>query len=215
MKKTMLFLISLLAMGASLLPCYQNRQSQDATIQLLEKGIDLYRSGEYEEALKVFSEVLRLSVNKDEIIRTRVYLGYTHFALNELDKAMVEIYEAIKESPDLKLNPDEFSEEFIKFFDTAINQVVGTAFIESTPAGAKVWIDKKPIGTTPLKIQLLSQRYALRVVKGGYSPYKDTIEVRSDSIVPIKVDLNKTKNWKSFTLSTLIMGAVTILIQSI
>jgi len=214
MKKGML-LVSLFIL-ATLMPSFAQVQPPEKdTKRLLEKGIDLYRSGEYEEAVKAFSEVLKLSVVKEEIVRARVYYSYTYFAMNELDKAMIQINEAIRESPEMKLDPEEFPAEFIAFFDTARNQVVGTAFIESVPSGARIWINKKESGTTPLKIQLLAQRYSLKVVKGGYSPYEETMEIRSDSIVPIKVDLNKRKNWKSFTLSALIMGAITVLVNSI
>lgn len=214
MKRGILFIL-LFMLGASLSSYSQIQQAQKDTKLLLEQGIDLYRSGEYENAIKVFLEVLKVSVVKDEIIRARVYTSYTYFAMNELDKAMIQINEAIKESPEMKLDAAEFPADFIKFFDTARNQLVGTAFIESTPSGAKVWIDKRNSGFTPLKIQLLAQSYTLRVVKGGYSPYEETMEIRSDSIVPVKVDLNKRKNWKSFALSTLIMGALTVLVKSI
>jgi tetratricopeptide (TPR) repeat protein len=215
MKRGIVFLVLLFVLGTFLPSFSQIQEKPKDTKQLLEKGIDLYRSGEYEEAIKVFSEVLKLSVDKNEIIRTYVYFAYTYFAMNELDKALVQVYEAIKQSPEMTLKEEEFPADFIKFFDTAKNQVVGTLFIESTPDRARVWIDKKEFGSTPLKTQLPAQRYYLRVVKGGYSPHEETIEIRSDSIIPIKIDLNKKKNWKSFALSSLIFGAITVLAKSI
>jgi len=215
MKRGIISFAMLFVLGSFLLSYSQIQEKQEDTKQLLEKGVDLYRSGEYEEAIKVFTEVLELSVDKSEIIQTHVYFAYTYFAMNKLDKAVVQAYEAIKQSPEMTLKEEEFPVEFIKFFDTARSQVVGTVFIESAPDRARVWIDKKELGFTPLKTQLLAQKYFLRVVKGGYSPHEETIEIRSDSITPIKIDLNKKRNWKSFALSSLIFGAITVLVKSL
>jgi len=215
MKKGIICFAVLLIFGFCLPTYPQVQEKQKDTKQLLERGVDLYRSGEYEEAIKVFTEVLKLSVDKNEIIRTHVYFAYTYFAMNKLDDAVIQAYEAIKLSPEMTLKEEEFPVDFIKFFDTARSQVVGTIFIESAPDKAKVWIDKKEYGLTPLKTQLLAQKYFLKVVKGGYSPHEETIEIRSDSITPIKIDLNKKRNWKSFALSSLIFGAITILVKSL
>jgi len=215
MKKA-LFLLSLFYVLAASLPSfYPVQEKQRDTKQLLEEGIDLYRSGKYEEAIDVFIDVLKLSVDKNEIIRTHLYSGYTYFAMNEPDKTLGQIEEAIKSDPDLKLNEEEFAPEFIKFFEAAKTQFVGTAFIESIPSGAKVWINKREVGYTPLKIQLLAQKYDLRVVKAWFSPYEENIEIRNDAIVPFRIDFNKKKNWKSFVLSSLIMTAMTVLLKSL
>jgi tetratricopeptide (TPR) repeat protein len=215
MKKA-LVLLSLVSILAASLPSFcQAQEKQRDTKQLLEEGIDLYRSGKYEEAINVFMDVLKLSVDKNEIVRTHLYSGYTYFAMNQPDKSLEQVEEAIKSAPDLKLNEEEFAPEFIKFFEAAKAQFVGTAFIESNPNGARVWINKREVGYTPLKIQLLAQKYNLKVVKGWFSPYEENIEMRNDAIVPFRIDFNKKKNWKSFVLSSLIMTAMTVLVKSL
>ena len=215
MKKALVLLSLFYILAASLPSFYPVQEKQRDTKQLLEEGIDLYRSGKYEEAIDVFIDVLKLSVDKNEIIRTHLYSGYTYFAMNEPDKTLGQVEEAIKSAPDLKLNEEEFAPEFIKFFEVTKAQFVGTAFIESIPNGAKIWLDKREVGYTPLKIQLLAQKYNIRIVKGGYSPYEENIEMRNDAIVPFRIDLNKKKNWKSFVLSSLIMTAMTVLVKSL
>lgn len=215
MKKALVLLSLFYILAASLPSFYPVQEKQRDTKQLLEEGIDLYRSGKYEEAIDVFIDVLKLSVDKNEIIRTHLYSGYTYFAMNEPDKTLGQVEEAIKSDPDLKLNEEEFAPEFIKFFEAAKTQFVGTAFIESIPNGAKVWINKREVGYTPLKIQLLAQKYNLRVVKAWFSPYEENIEIRNDAIVPFRIDFNKKKNWKSFVLSSLIMTAMTVLVKSL
>jgi tetratricopeptide (TPR) repeat protein len=215
MKKALVLLSLFYILAASLPSFYPVQEKQRDTKQLLEEGIDLYRSGKYEEAIDVFIDVLKLSVDKNEIIRTHLYSGYTYFAMNEPDKTLGQVEEAIKSDPNLKLNEEEFAPEFIKFFEAAKTQFVGTAFIESIPSGAKVWINKREVGYTPLKIQLLAQKYDLRVVKAWFSPYEENIEIRNDAIVPFRIDFNKKKNWKSFVLSSLIMTAMTVLLKSL
>ncbi len=215
MKKA-LALLGLFSILAASLPvlCSAQEVRRDSK-QLLEEGIDLYRSGKYEEAIAAFQDVLKLSVDKSEIIRTYLYSGYTYFAMNEPDKTLEQIEQAVKGDPDLKLGEEEFAPEFIKFFEAAKAQFVGTVFIESIPNGARVWINKRNVGRTPLKIQLLAQKYDLRVVREWFSPYEENIEIRNASIVPLRIDFYKNKNWKSFALSSLIMTAITVLARSL
>jgi len=187
--------------------------NQDLNL-LLRKGIDLCLSGAYEEAVSTFSQVLKLSVDQDINRQALLYLGYTYFALGDHSKAKSQVEEVIKISPQTALDEKEFGAEFTKFFETTKRELVGIAFIESIPSRAMIWIDKAKIDYTPIKIELLAQKYRLRVVKGGYTPYEETLVITSNIFNPVKVDLTKEKNWKSFITSSLIMIAVSFLVRS-
>jgi tetratricopeptide (TPR) repeat protein len=193
---------------------FSQTENQDLSA-LLRKGIDLCLSGSYEEAISAFTQVLKLSVDPDINKQALLYLGYTYFALGDHSRAKSQVEEVIKVSPQMAVSEIEFGAEFSKFFEATKKELVGIAFIESVPDRAMIWIDRVKIDYTPLKIELLAKQYSLRAIKGGYSPYEETVLIRSDSMNPIKVDLTKEKNWKNFVTSSLIMVAVSVLVRSL
>jgi hypothetical protein len=67
------------------------------------------------------------------------------------------------------------------------------------------------VGITPLKLELLSQKYYLRVVKPWYDPIEDELEIEKSIVTPVKLDMTKGKNWKTFLRSSVIMAAVTFI----
>jgi hypothetical protein len=57
-----------------------------------------------------------------------------------------------------------------------------TLEISSNPSGAKVFLERKYKGTTPLKIpDLRKQTYRIRIEKDGYEPIEDKIVLTTDS----------------------------------
>ena len=63
-------------------------------------------------------------------------------------------------------------------------------WIESHPEGAKVYIDGKPVGQTPLKdYKLLSGRHVLKLTLDGYIPYEKEILLKPNETMNITIDL--------------------------
>lgn len=166
-----LFLIMnvLLIFNISILSAYGFNPTQEASYQnpLIRQGIDLYKSGEYDKAMRILKEVINISVDNNELFIAYLYLGYTYFTIGQLENAIPNIDEAIKINPNSQLDRDEFVSEFIDFFNDAKQMIVGIGFFESIPAGAILYIDKNKIGITPAKIELLAGTYWLRLVKWG------------------------------------------------
>jgi tetratricopeptide (TPR) repeat protein len=151
--------------------CWAQETAPDMNT-LLKQGMDYYQSGNYAEAIRAFSDVLRLSVDKNINLRAHLYLGYTHFLQGESDKSRTQLEDAIKLNPQMILDDREFGPEFIKLFESAKKTVTGIAFIESVPKGATIWIDNEEIGLTPLKRELLSGKYRIKILKAGYTAKK-------------------------------------------
>lgn len=53
--------------------------------------------------------------------------------------------------------------------------------MESEPSGAEVYIDTKPVGNTPLALELEEGRYALDLIKEAYEPARIVTEIQSDT----------------------------------
>ena len=78
----------------------------------------------------------------------------------------------------------------IFFVNTPYSFAKGKLFIKSSVSGAKVYINKKYAGKTPLKnIKLSKGRYKIKIKKLGYSPIYKTIIIKNKKTSRIKVKL--------------------------
>jgi hypothetical protein len=68
----------------------------------------------------------------------------------------------------------------------------GVLDLVSRPLNAKVFINGKYAGTTPLILKVRPDKYAIEMRHKGFRPYYQEIEVRPGARVPIRADLN----WK-------------------
>jgi LysM repeat protein len=86
----------------------------------LEKGIHLYFTGEYREALESLMEALKRGLNRDDdMCKTYRFLAYCHIALGERDLGKRAFEEALAIRPDLKLDPTYISPKIIGVFEEA------------------------------------------------------------------------------------------------
>jgi len=77
------------------------KQSRKIAVTLNEMGIAYFASGQYEDALKVFTDVLSIWENIDgdesyEMTRVLNNIGCTYFVLNELNAALEAMSEALE-----------------------------------------------------------------------------------------------------------------------
>jgi hypothetical protein len=75
----------------------------------------------------------------------------------------------------------------------APNRAVSTGALDlsTTPDGAKVVIDGKEYGTTPLRVELPAGSHDLEVAKPGYHLLEATLEVVSSETIPMDLTLTK------------------------
>jgi len=190
-------------------------QERNYNKNLIDKGIAHYKSGEYEKAIESFSEVIKKSLDKNELLKAYTYLGYTYYTLGEMKNAEVQVKKGIELKPEYDLNEQEFVSEFIEFFKGIKKKTIGVGFFESMPSKAFIYINNQKVGLTPLKKELLIGKYELKAVKWGYSSILTEVEIKSNEVAYKKFDFIKTKNWKTFIKSSLIMVAFTLLMKSI
>ncbi|MDI6861528.1 MAG: PEGA domain-containing protein [Caldisericia bacterium] len=65
--------------------------------------------------------------------------------------------------------------------------------IDSNPQNAKVFIDNKDVGLTPLDIKLKFGKYFLKIIKSGYLEYNEVIEI-NEGTNTINITLQEEKN---------------------
>ena len=57
---------------------------------------------------------------------------------------------------------------------------IGSVFVDSRPQAARVMIDGRPVGTTPLRLANLGAgTHVVRIERAGYSPYSTTVGVKA------------------------------------
>lgn len=72
-----------------------------------------------------------------------------------------------------------------KKFDNDTNKLIGTGVIsiQTEPDGASVWIDEKPIGTSPLNYRFaLPGSHHIRIQKTGYRIWEKSVTVRENTV---------------------------------
>ena len=56
---------------------------------------------------------------------------------------------------------------------------IGILVLNSQPGGAEVFLDGKPVGTTPLKEQVEEGKHQIELRKNGYNPVIQTVQIKS------------------------------------
>ncbi len=72
----------------------------------------------------------------------------------------------------------------------------GTLDIVSKPLNAKVFINGKYFGKTPLNVKLRPEKYSIELRHKGFKPYYQEIKIRPGAHVPVRADLI----WKGFSI---------------
>jgi hypothetical protein len=63
--------------------------------------------------------------------------------------------------------------------------------IRSEPAGAKVWVNGKEMGFTPLAVSAQTGQYLVRVFKGGYEVYEEWVQIEGGGRKNVRVSLKR------------------------
>lgn len=82
------------------------------------------------------------------------------------------------------------SGERYRFRDT-LAAAVGTIVVNSLPDSATVELGDQSLGKTPLSRRVQEGRYALRMRRNGYLPYKDTVSVEGGTERQVNVTLRR------------------------
>jgi hypothetical protein len=101
------------------------------------------------------------------------------------------------------------------YVDAFLEEKPGSAYVESAPSGAEVFIDGCYIGTTPLKIfNLISGTYTLTLKHPGYLDETKYINVYPDETVAELVTMQEVfwRKWHFVPILVLIMLPISILI---
>lgn len=77
----------------------------------------------------------------------------------------------------------------VYFFDQSRE---GKLSVSSLPSAARVYIDNKAYGKTPLDIALKRGEYGIRIISEGYVPVEQRIVVEAGKTTALELQLRKT-----------------------
>ena len=133
-----------------------------------------------------YSEILRLKA------RALTLLGCINYTSTSTKAAESIFLQILKMFPEFSLDGSIASLEEAMFFESLKTSRQGQITIRSTPGQAKIYINDRYWGDTPLINQsIVAGLHRLTVEKSGYTKYSQPIEIRSNSSHSIHAKLER------------------------
>jgi PEGA domain len=159
------------------------RGSVDAARELDQQGVRSYRAGRYSDAIAYFRAAYQLGGPSSElwnIVRCRQ-------GMDDIEGAAAAIDDYLAVQGLLAQDRADAAHEA-----QALRARPSTLTVTTTPPGASVTVDGKPIaGSTPLSSELRAGSHTLAVQRSGYSPTTQAVEARFGRAVIVTLDLGR------------------------
>jgi hypothetical protein len=183
-------------------------ESTEKMRDAFEKGQDLYEQKKYEDAAAKFREAYShkpaASLLFNEAVcyekmrnygkAASLFRRYIQESPNARDKDKVETrIAALENEEQRKVNPNRVKANAPKLGDLGDVQARGVFLIESTPAGATVYLDDKnqpPLGNTPWN-GTIDGEHTLIIVAKGYKDSKTQIRGKPNSVNTVHIGLSQ------------------------
>ncbi len=132
-----------------------------------------------------------LQVLEAMVLDSHMFIGITYYNTGQLDSANAEFKMIVVKNPDYNPDASIISSTIINAFEKIRKENTAAVNITTNPEGAKIFIDTRLIGESPLKNKRINYgNYELRINKPNYGEIVRNIDVNKD--VNIKEDLERT-----------------------
>ncbi len=133
------------------------------------EGARAFRDGRYNDAIRYFEDAHRLGAPSLELWN----IAKCELTLDEPEKAS-ESLEAFLASPDL--TPGDRAEAKRQLEE--LRERRSTVTIASSPTGARVAVDGRRVGTTPLSVEVSAGGHTIAVEREGHPPHVEHVDAR-------------------------------------
>ncbi|MBF0169730.1 MAG: fibronectin type III domain-containing protein [Nitrospinae bacterium] len=142
----------------------------------LKEGEKLYYEGQFDEAARILAGATADATDPEQKLRAFTTLGMVKVAQGDTNGAESAFRSAVELAPSRKLSPKTFPPQVIHLYNAVRARSVGSVSIQTTPSDAKISIDGKPVGLTPVVIDdLLVGPHPIVIEKEGYRREERTL----------------------------------------
>jgi hypothetical protein len=177
----------------------QPKTSSDEGDQLLKEGKDAYDNLDMDTAIQKLTDGVLFFIRHPELADPKklaevfVFLGAAELQ-NGVKTSNKEFTRAIALDPDYKPDPKFFAADVQKAYAAARADLdkakKGLVLLESVPAGAKLELDGKPLGLTPLPaLELAPGRHHAKASRPGYVTAAKFPDVATGEELEVRLDL--------------------------
>ncbi|MCK4761725.1 MAG: PEGA domain-containing protein [Candidatus Aminicenantes bacterium] len=179
----------------------QTTSADDEVAGKLKKAEEYYQNGDFKKAIEIYEGVIEELNQKKELVKAKqklfqimVSLAFTHFTIQENEKARTQLEKVIKLNPNQELDEEFYPPKFINIFKELRKPLLGSLRITSEPAQAAVYLDGDEVGKTPLKIEkCLKGEHDLKAKLKGYETASQKVTVNAAEESEAHLVLNKSK----------------------
>lgn len=195
-----IFLFSFTLFAGSYSILFSQTKSQDEKVaEKLKKAEEYYQNGSFKKAIEIYEEIIKELNQKKELVKAKqklfqimASLAFTHFTIQENEKARYHLEKLIKLNPNQQLDEEFYPPKFINMFKELQGKLLGSLNITSDPENAEIYLDSDQVGKTPLKIEkCLVGEHQLKAALKGYETVEKKITINAGEETGEDIVLNK------------------------
>ncbi len=176
-------------------PALAQAQSSEAAVEArrdeaklsFQRGAELYRTGQYEAAVKSFLEADRLAPSP--ALSFNIARAYER--LEDVSGALRWYRDYLRRSPNAK-NATEVRARVAELSAKLARSGLQQLTVLSTPTGASVLIDGRPVGVTPFSGDLKPGKHRVQLELAGYEPISNDALLQANA--PLELDLSLARD---------------------
>jgi hypothetical protein len=151
--------------------------------QELKAAVDLYRRGDFEQALAALDRVAASA--KEPGLKARAHLarGQCFAALQRFDRIDAAFTQALEADPEISLDPSRVQPAIVSMLDAARERLKGE--LEVKGAEVEVLLDERPMGSAPLKASAGIGRRRLELRRSAGAVERRDVVVRAHQLTTV------------------------------
>lgn len=165
----------------------------------LQQADESFERGEFEQALAQLDHAERQATTSAERAEVLLLKGRCLAALRRYELVESVFTAALREDPAAQLDPNQVEPTVVAILEGLRNRLLATVVLSSTPAGATLQVNGKPVGAAPKEMKLPANEYTVEAAWASGEGEAKTIAVKPGELVSVmftrKVPVERAPWW--------------------
>ena len=148
-----------------------------------------YAEGRFQESIEQLSPLLIFLTDDDARCEAAFLLGLNHLALGNGRESGEYFASAVRSDPAFLPSERDYPRASVLAFEYVRAGLIGELVVEAEPMRGRVLLAGEPLGTTPLRQEVLAGDYILRVEAEGHTPQERPVTVVAKERTSVSVSL--------------------------